>query len=61
LARKCFLEKTKREPKFPVRQKNRCWRCGRARGYYRKFGLCRICFRELASRGEIPGVKKASW
>lgn len=61
MARKSLIEKTKREPKFKVREKNRCWRCGRPRGYYRKFGICRICFRELASRGEIPGVKKASW
>jgi small subunit ribosomal protein S14 len=51
----------KKEPKFKVRKRNRCWRCGRPRGYYRKFGICRICFRELAGKGEIPGVKKASW
>ncbi|MEO0283165.1 MAG: type Z 30S ribosomal protein S14, partial [candidate division WOR-3 bacterium] len=44
-----------------VRKRNRCKRCGRPRGYLRKFGICRICFRELAVRGEIPGVKKASW
>ncbi len=61
MARKTFFEKMKRELKFKVRKRNRCWRCGRARGYYRKFGICRICFRELASKGEIPGVKKASW
>lgn len=61
MARKCFLEKTKRQPKFKVRARNRCWKCGRPRGYIRKFGLCRICFREMASAGEIPGVSKASW
>ncbi|MCM8818700.1 MAG: type Z 30S ribosomal protein S14 [Candidatus Omnitrophica bacterium] len=61
MARKCFFEKMKKEPKFKVRKRNRCWRCGRSRGYYRKFGICRVCFRELAGKGEIPGVKKASW
>lgn len=45
----------------PVRAKNRCFKCGRPRGYIREFGLCRICFRELANKGMIPGVKKASW
>lgn len=50
-----------REPKFSTRQHNRCMRCGRPRAYYRKFGLCRVCFRELASKGELPGVRKASW
>jgi small subunit ribosomal protein S14 len=53
--------KAKRTPKFPVRRHHRCNLCGRARGYYRKFGICRICFRMLALRGEIPGVRKASW
>ncbi len=50
-----------KKPKFSTRSVNRCFRCGRKHGYMRDFGLCRICFRELASRGEIPGVKKASW
>jgi small subunit ribosomal protein S14 len=50
-----------RKPKFAVRQYTRCRRCGRARAVYRKFGLCRICFRELSLQGEIPGVVKASW
>jgi len=50
-----------KEPKFKVRYRNRCKRCGRPRGYYRKFGLCRICLRELALQGQIPGVVKASW
>lgn len=45
----------------PVRAKNRCFKCGRPRAYMRDFGLCRICFRELANKGMIPGVKKASW
>jgi small subunit ribosomal protein S14 len=61
LAKTCLIEKAKREPKFKVRKYNRCQRCGRPRAYMRKFGLCRICFRELALRGEIPGVTKASW
>ena len=47
--------------KFPVRFHNRCRRCGRGRGFYRKFQLCRICFRQLAHEGKIPGVRKASW
>jgi small subunit ribosomal protein S14 len=47
--------------KFKVRVRNRCNICGRSRGYYRRFGLCRICFREMALRGEIPGVVKSSW
>ena len=53
--------KMRRKPKFKVRQRNRCQLCGRPRGYLRKFRLCRICFRQLALRGEIPGVVKASW
>jgi small subunit ribosomal protein S14 len=48
-------------PKFPTRRYNRCQLCGRSRGYYRKFKICRLCFRLLANRGEIPGVRKASW
>jgi small subunit ribosomal protein S14 len=61
MARKALINKSLRKPKFPVKQHNRCTICGRPRGYLRRFGICRICFRELASRGEIPGVKKASW
>jgi len=49
------------KPKYKTRTKNRCALCGRSRGYMRKFGMCRICFRERATRGMIPGVKKASW
>jgi len=61
VARKALIEKANREPKYSTRKVNRCSRCGRVRGYMRKFDLCRICFRELAHKGEIPGVKKASW
>jgi len=61
VAKKSLIAKAKREPKFRVRKYYRCERCGRARAYMRKFRLCRICFRELASRGQIPGVMKASW
>ena len=61
MARKSLIEKANRKPKFCVRGYNRCNRCGRARAFLRKFGLCRICFREMALRGEIPGVRKASW
>lgn len=51
----------KKYVKFPVRAYNRCGICGRPRAYYRKFGICRICFRKMAHLGQIPGVKKASW
>ena len=61
MPKKSMIVKARRTPKFSSRKHNRCQRCGRPRGYYRKFGLCRICFRELALRGEIPGVTKASW
>jgi len=61
VARKALMEKAKREPKFKVRQRNRCKICGRPRGYLRRFGMCRICFRTLALKGQIPGVTKASW
>jgi len=61
MARKALVEKLKQKPKFGVRVYNRCNRCGRPRAFIRKFGLCRICFREMALRGEIPGVRKASW
>lgn len=61
MARKALIVKAKRTPKFKVRTRNRCSRCGRARGYIRKYDLCRLCFRDLALNGEIPGVRKASW
>ena len=55
------MEKMQIKPKYTVRRRNRCQRCGRPRGYIRKFGLCRMCFREMAHQGLIPGVRKASW
>ncbi|RKQ85557.1 type Z 30S ribosomal protein S14 [Brockia lithotrophica] len=61
MARKALVVKAQREPKYKVRKYTRCKRCGRARAVYRKFGLCRICLRELAHKGQIPGLKKASW
>ena len=61
MAKKALVNKQQRQPKFGVRYYTRCRRCGRARAVYRKFLLCRICFRELALRGQIPGVVKASW
>ena len=61
MARTCLIAKSLRPPKFGVRHRNRCKLCGRPRAYIRKFELCRICFRELALAGEIPGVIKASW
>ena len=61
MPKKSLIAKQKLTPKFSTRKYNRCQRCGRPRAYYRRFGLCRICFRELALRGEIPGVTKASW
>jgi small subunit ribosomal protein S14 len=61
MAKTCMIEKTKRPPKFNVRVHNRCKVCGRPRGYLRKFGMCRICFRTFALRGQIPGVTKSSW
>ena len=61
MARKSLIVKASREPKFKVRAYSRCGRCGRARAFLRKFGMCRICVRELAHKGELPGVRKASW
>ena len=61
MAKKSLIIKSKRTPKFNVRGYNRCRICGRPRGYLRKFGMCRIHFRDLALRGEIPGVVKSSW
>jgi len=55
------IVKELKKPKFKIRHRNRCFRCGRPRGYIRKFNLCRICFRLLALAGEVPGVIKASW
>jgi small subunit ribosomal protein S14 len=61
VAKKSLVVKAKKKTKYKVRQYNRCPLCGRARGYLRKFKMCRICFRKLALAGEIPGVIKASW
>jgi small subunit ribosomal protein S14 len=61
LARKSLVVKANRPKKFKVREYNRCPVCGRPRGYYRKFDMCRICFREMASKGVIPGITKSSW
>ncbi|MCD5405298.1 type Z 30S ribosomal protein S14 [Peptococcaceae bacterium] len=61
MAKKSMIAKANRPQKFKVRAYNRCKLCGRPRAYMRKFGICRICFRMLAYKGEIPGIKKASW
>jgi len=61
VAKKSMIAKAKRPQKYKVRAYNRCNICGRPRAYMRKFGICRICFRMLAYRGEIPGLRKASW
>lgn len=61
MAKKSQIAKSKKKPKFSTRIVRRCFRCGRGRGYMREFGLCRICFREMANKGLIPGVKKSSW
>ena len=61
MAKKSMIAKAKRKPKYSTRTIHRCTKCGRPRSYYRKFGLCRICFREMALNGLIPGVTKASW
>lgn len=61
MATQAWMAKTRRKLRFAVRQRNRCQRCGRARGFLRKFKLCRICFRNLALEGQLPGVTKSSW
>ncbi len=61
MATKAQIVKSNKKPKYSTRKVNRCWRCGRHRGYMRKFELCRICFRELARDGELNGIKKSSW
>ncbi|OGY66710.1 MAG: 30S ribosomal protein S14 [Candidatus Harrisonbacteria bacterium RIFCSPLOWO2_02_FULL_41_13b] len=61
MAKTSVIARSNKKPKFSTRIVRRCFRCGRKRGFIRDFGVCRICFRELASRGEIPGVKKSSW
>ena len=61
MAKKSMIDKQQKKAKFSTREYNRCKICGRPHGYISKFGLCRICFRELAHKGQIPGVRKASW
>lgn len=61
MAKTSLKNKAQRTPPFKVRKYFRCQRCGRPRGYIRKFGICRICFREMAHRGLLPGVTKSSW
>lgn len=61
MAKTSMIVKSQRKPKFSCRKHNRCRTCGRARGYLRKFQMCRICFRNLALAGHIAGVVKASW
>lgn len=61
MAKKALIAKANREQRYKVRQYNRCNICGRPRGYIRKFGVCRICFRKMAHNGELPGVTKSSW
>lgn len=61
MAKKSKIIKEQKKQKYQTRQRHRCQLCGRPRAYLRKFGMCRLCFRKLAHKGEIPGVKKASW
>lgn len=61
MASKSKIAKANREPKFSTRRERRCMLCGRPRAVYRKFGICRICVRDLARKGVIPGLRKASW
>jgi len=61
MATQAQIAKSKKKPKFSSRIVRRCWRCGRNHGYIRDFNLCRICFRELANSGDLPGITKSSW
>lgn len=61
MARKAKTVRETKKLKYKTRYRNRCKICGRSRGYMRKYGMCRLCFREHAHKGEIPGVRKASW
>ena len=61
MAKKSMMAKAKRKPRFGVRAYNRCPSCGRPRAYMRKFDMCRLCFRNMALNGELPGVIKSSW
>ena len=61
MAKTSLIIKSQRKAKFKIRVHNRCRKCGRPRGYYRDFGICRICLRNMAHKGELPGVAKSSW
>ncbi len=61
MAKKSKIVRESKKLKYKIRYRNRCYLCGRPRGFLRKFGICRLCFREYAHKGELPGVKKASW
>lgn len=61
MAKTCLIVKQQRKPKFPVQAYHRCKSCGRSGGYIRRYAICRICFREMANEGLIPGVTKSSW
>lgn len=61
MARKCLINKARSKPKYAVRAYTRCEICGRVRAVYRKFKICRLCFRKMANEGRIPGVRKSSW
>ena len=61
MAKTALIQKAAKTPKFKVRAYTRCQRCGRPHSVYRKFGLCRICLREMAHKGQVPGMTKASW
>ena len=61
MARKALIEKSNKKPKYSTRKQTRCKICGRSKGYLKQFEMCRICFRERAQKGEVPGIRKASW
>lgn len=61
MAKKSVIARSQKKPKYESRKVFRCFRCGRKRGYLRDFNLCRICFREMSSKGMIPGIRKSSW
>jgi small subunit ribosomal protein S14 len=61
MAKKALMNKSRAKPKYMVRRYSRCARCGRPRAVFKRFGLCRLCFRQMAHNGEIPGITKSSW